>query len=207
MKCLYCDKTIEKQSLKSVFLKQDLLCLECREKLRVERKTIKIDGISIETFFDYDGFYRDLLIQYKECFDEALKDVFLYDIVEYLRIKYHGCHIAYVPSSETKLALRGFNHLELMFEELGLKKVEGIYYKQNLVQEGKSGYERRKIINNYYYQGPKYDKILLVDDMLTTGSSILGVYKQLIGNCRTIKVIVLGCKRKRFQLKKNSDTI
>ena len=142
MKCLYCDKKIERFTFKQLFLKDDLLCADCREMLKAERKVRTIENLNIETFFDYDGLFKDLLIQYKECYDEALAPVFLYDLAEYLRFKYHGYQIAYVPSSKLKVEERGFNHLELMFKELGLKKIEGLRQIKDISQQNKGKEEK-----------------------------------------------------------------
>lgn len=196
MRCLFCDKKIEKYSLKSILLEEDSICCDCRDLLKVDRKIEKIGDLKIETFFEYEGIYRSLLIQYKECYDEALKDVFLYDIKDYIKLKYFGYQILYVPSSEAKIKERGFNHLELMFDSLHFKKVTGLRSKKELIQEGKSGLVRKQMIDNYLYGGPRLNKVLIVDDMLTTGSSITGVYNTIVPYSNKIKCLVLASKRK-----------
>jgi len=194
MKCIYCSQE-NKISLKSLFIEEDQLCSVCRNKLKVKRRIVKIEEMEVETFFEYEGIFKSLLIQYKECYDEALKDVFLYDLKDYLFLRYHGYKIAYVLSSSKKLKERGFNHLELMFESLNFRRVEGLSIKEDISQEGKNKKERKQIINNYLYKGEKLDKVLIVDDMLTTGSSLLVVYRTLLPYCMKIKVIALASKQ------------
>ena len=123
MKCLYCDAKIYKESLYSLFIEKDKLCSACREKIKQNHQIFIRDGIKIETFYHYDSLFKDLLLQYKECYDEALKDVFLYGIKERIILKYHGYKIIYVPSSKEKLNQRGFNHLKLIFDELHFEEV------------------------------------------------------------------------------------
>ena len=205
MKCLYCDKEIKKYSLYSLFLEDDSLCLECRKKLNLKRKSFKVNGIKAESFYEYDSLFKTLLIQYKECYDEALCKVFLYKIDAYISLKYLGYKILYVPSSKEKLSQRGFKHLELIFKPLGLKELNGLHMKQELIQEGKNSNERSKMEDNYYYDGPYCRRVLIVDDVYTTGSSIKGVIKALNGRYGKLRVITLaksGDKKKGLSLGK-----
>lgn len=194
MKCLYCGKFVEKQTLRSVLLKSDSLCPECRKGLKVQRKMIDLGEFKAESFFDYDSLFRSILLQYKECHDEALKDVFLYDLSDYIDLRYHGYGLLFVPSSEKKRKERGFDHLEGIFSSLHLKKIDGLRMKEELCQEGKDMKERGKMMNNYIYEGGYHDKILIVDDMITTGSSLRGVYHSVCPYVKNIKVLSLAYK-------------
>ncbi|MBR5341475.1 MAG: ComF family protein [Erysipelotrichaceae bacterium] len=194
MRCLYCDRNIDKQTIKSVFLKEDELCPECRRQLRVNRKILDFDGMKVETFFEYDGIFRSLLLQFKECHDEALKNVFLYDLSEYINIRYFGYKILFVPSSKAKLEQRGFNHLEEIFSEVRLKKADGLRMIEDGSQEGKNLEERRKMSTNYVYTGAPHKKILVVDDVVTTGSSLKGVYNCVKTSAGKVKVLSLAYK-------------
>ncbi|MCR4633633.1 MAG: hypothetical protein K5648_05855 [Erysipelotrichaceae bacterium] len=194
MRCLYCDDPIESYSLVSLFLKTDELCPKCRRKLRPKRKKIPLGDLEVETFFDYDGFFRDLLLQYKECHDEALKDVFLYDLKEYLELRYHGYHLLCIPSTGKKLEERGFDHLKEMFRLVQLKKISCLKMKEEITQEGKDLSERRRMETNYAYIGPDVDKILIADDVITTGSTVKGAFSAVKSHAKMVKVISLAYK-------------
>lgn len=194
MNCLFCDRRIRSYSLRSILWKEDELCLECRRKLKVSRKIVGMEDFKVETFFEYDGIFRDLLLQYKECHDEALKDVFLYDLKEYLEIRYHSYALLLIPSSRKKRAERGFDHLEEMFRTVQLKKASGLYMKKEMSQEGKNSTERKEMIGNFIYNGPFLDRILLADDVLTTGSTLKGAYRCLKAHSSDIKVLSLAYK-------------
>lgn len=192
MNCLYCDKEINKFTLTDLFIEEDKLCYECRQAMNFKKRKIEMDGLKIEYFYDYNSLFKSLLIQYKECFDEALKDIFLYNLKDYIKVKYYGYQIAYVPSSKQKLKQRGFNHLKLIFDGLGFKEIKGLKQKEELIQEGKSKREREKMKSNYLYEGEALNKVLIVDDVFTTGSSVLGVYDALKDKAKVTKALVLS---------------
>ena len=155
--------------------------------------------MKIETFYEYDSLYKSLLIQYKECYDEALKDVFLYGILDYINLRYHGYSLALVPSSRQKRKERGFDHLELMCERVRLKRVKGLRMKTELIQEGKNAEQRREMEKNYIYEGESLGKVLLFDDVVTTGASLLGTFWAIKEKATIIKVLSLAYKSKGLQ--------
>jgi len=192
MRCLYCDQEIEQVSLYSLLVEEDELCSNCRKLLPINIKQFKLNNIEVETLFDYDSLFKSLLLQFKECYDESLKNVFLYKLRIYLYLKYKDYHVIFMPSSITKIQERGFKHLELIFEQIPFKKIDGLVYKQELIQEGKSKKERELMLDNFEYINKNYKKILLVDDVLTTGSSLLGASKVLINHCDKLKALCLA---------------
>ena len=192
MRCIYCDRLIDRIGIRDLLIKEDILCINCRKELGFKKKYISLNNMKIETFYEYDSLFKTMLLQYKECYDEALKDVFLYRLNEYIFFRYYGYEIVVIPSSKKKLQERGFNHLRLIFENVGLKINEGLLMKEDLIQEGKSAIERKSMIHNYFYAGNSIKKALIVDDIITTGSSITGAYNALKGHCDHIKVLVLA---------------
>ena len=198
MRCIYCDKPIEKINFYNLFLEEDCLCSECRNKLIIDKKYIKIDKLKILTLYNYDGFFRDLLIQYKECYDEALAEVFLYKLKDYIKYKYLGYSILFIPSSENKLLNRGFNHLELIFKGVNMPIINGLKMKIDTVQEGKNLSQRKMMIDNYVYIGNKHKKVLIVDDVLTSGSSMLGAYNAVKPFFEKIELLTLARKENAF---------
>ena len=194
VRCLYCDEPIVSYTLRSFLLKDDELCPSCRKALKVNRKMIPLGDFEAESFFEYDSLFRSLLLQFKECHDEALKDVFLYDLSEYLELRYHGYQLLFVPSSQKKRKERGFDHLEEIFSGVRLKRAKGLRMKEDLCQEGKDVQERSRMIGNYVYEGESLNKILIVDDVITTGSTLKGAYLCMKNRARQIKVLSLAYK-------------
>ena len=194
MRCLYCDKQISAYTFRSLLLKEDLLCPECRKQLKVKHKIIDMGDFEVESFFEYDGLYKSLLLQYKECGDEALRDVFLYDIKEYLELKYRGYVLQCIPSSRQKREERGFDHLPGMFRLVQMKQIDALKMKEDLTQEGRNFSERQAMISNFDYIGGNYKAILIADDVITTGSTLKGAFYSTFEHCEKVKVVALAYK-------------
>lgn len=190
--CLNCLRDIRKSNLYSFMIVDDLLCDNCRKQIKYQPVNINIDGIKVRSLFCYRGLIRDLLIQYKEKKDEALAYCFLYPYIKKLSKKYKDYYLIAVPSSEKAVKERGFYHVEKIFSILNLKQIHLIKKKSNF-QQKKS--HSLNIEDEFYIDGDisviKDKKVLLVDDIITTGSSLKACYKLLKGNCREIKVLTL----------------
>ncbi len=194
MNCLYCDEEIKKIRFAALLNGEDKLCIKCREGMIKRHEKFLVEDMEVETFYDYDSFFRSLLLQYKECYDEALKDVFLYEIKDYLKFRYRGYRILYVPSTKRKNEERGFEHLRGIFSDLGMEEVKGLAMKNELVQEGRNRKEREEMTINYIYNGNMIDKVLIVDDVFTTGSSLKGVYSAIKPFTKRVKAVCLSKK-------------
>lgn len=192
MKCLYCDNEIKTYTLYDLFVEQDCLCNECRTNMCFHHQKFKLNDLDVESFYDYNSLFKDLLLQYKECYDEALKDIFLFKIIDYLKIKYHDYALIYVPSSKQKTLERGFNHLKQIYGNLNLKKGGELIMLNEYSQQNKNYKEREQMLKNYQYKGNRLKKALIVDDVCTSGSSLLGAYYAIKDNCKYCKAIVLA---------------
>lgn len=192
MKCKFCDEDINSISFYELIFERDTLCKECRSKLNFKHRIYKYKDIEIEYFYDYNQMFQTLLIQYKECYDEALFDVFLYKIDNYINFRYFNYHLLLAPSSKSKTTKRGFNHLEKMFSSVWLKRVKGLNAINDINQQGKSSYQRSLMKDNYKYTGPKLNKVLIVDDLSTTGSTLRGIYKAIKPYSKRVKFLVLA---------------
>lgn len=195
MRCLYCDEDyMHNSSLYHYLFSGDMLCERCRHKLIFKPQKIMINDMSVLGFYVYDDSFRSLIIQYKECHDEALKDVFLYDLKDYINLRYHGYTLIHVPSSVSNLKRRSFDHMGLMLEGLHLKHLDMVEKIEDISQNALNRTQRLKMTDNFKlregYEIP--DKVLLIDDILTTGSSLYGVYKLFRNHVTKIKVMSLA---------------
>ena len=122
--------------------------------------------------------------------------MFLEKQLPFLKIKYFGYYIVCIPSSLEDDKKRGFNHVEEIFKLLNLNYINVLRKKFAFKQSDLPKKEREKIIDKLeVIDGLKIKdkKILLVDDVLTTGSSIKSAIRLITKyHPQDIKVLVLA---------------
>lgn len=174
-----CGKLRSSGSLKDIISGEDGLCEECRTQWQKKNIHFYLEKTKVEATYVYNDAFSSCLIQYKECLDEALKDVFLYEVKNKIRWKYRGYTIVLMPSTKEKIELRGFHHLYSMFQSCGLRIMDPFIKNTNTIQKTLT-YARRKEVTHQIVlkEGivlPK--KLLLVDDTITTGSTLKGALR------------------------------
>ena len=125
--------------------------------------------------YPYNEKVRSLLFQFKGCFDYELKDIFLAYQKTMLKIRFRGYVVAPSPSSKAHDEARGFNHVYEIFACLGLPMLKLFEKTTDRKQTELNYFERQKVGEWIRYVGPKSlkgEKILLVDDVFTTGSTM-----------------------------------
>ena len=118
MYCLMCGMEKGDGDFIDILENDDPLCHRCRSNLNRVKFRMKFHGCKLYASYVYDDAFAKILVQYKECFDEALKTVFLYPFRWWFMIRFFGYTVCYLPSSKEKIAKRGFHHLEKMFSSL-----------------------------------------------------------------------------------------
>ncbi len=181
MRCLMCGKSRDEGTFRDLFDPQDPLCENCRSQWRKKHIRFRLDGVPVESSYVYNDAFSRCLIQFKELNDEALQDVFLYEVVSRLRFRYRGYTLCLLPSSEEKTNRRGFSHLRLMFACLKMPMIEP-FVKVADQDQKHLGREERLAMRDYIalkdgVQLP--EKILLCDDTITTGATMLGALAAL----------------------------
>ena len=179
--CLWCGRSIKyESSFSEMFQVDDCLCSRCRHLMKYEPGMYQGPGFRFEGLYVYEGQVREMMLQYKENCDEALFSTFLYPYIRHLNRKYHGYTVIPVPSSEEMVTRRGFQHVRKIFSVLDLPVRELIVKTADVQQKSSS---RRKEIGTYFrlkeQQLPEKTKILLVDDIVTTGESMGACYRLL----------------------------
>ncbi|MBR3311705.1 MAG: hypothetical protein IKG15_07815 [Solobacterium sp.] len=185
-----CGKLFGEGSFRDILIGEDPLCESCRSGWIRRRRKFDIEGIPAEGTYLYEVHFSSCLIQFKECCDEALKDVFLLEEKKRLQRKYRGYTICLMPSSAEKEKERGFHHLRLMYACTGLPMLEPFIRLSDTVQKKRTGKERRKMEGEIVLKEGTVlpEKLLLCDDVITTGATIRGALRAIGKGNRKIRI-------------------
>ena len=133
------------------------------------------EGYRLRHIYEYGDLIKSLLYQFKGCYDIALAPLFLGDQASVLKLLYHDFVIVPAPSFPEADEKRGFNHVVEIFKILDLpilrilRKTEDVKQADLTAEERKEVGKHLAIENGESIQGKK---VLLVDDVLTTGSTM-----------------------------------
>lgn len=176
MRCLMCGKEKGEGSLRDILFSDDPLCSACRRDWQRKKIRYRISGIPAEAFYVYNQAFSSALIQFKECGDEALKDIFLYEVRHEIRMKYRGYTFLRMPSAESRTAQRGFDHLEEMLESLHVRTDAPFRKIRDITQKSSGKRQRNRMERDIAAkEGYRWDrKIVLFDDVVTTGATMRG---------------------------------
>lgn len=183
-KCIICEEISESNRV---------LCLDCIRKIKICNKQIVINEHGYKFYcyssLYYGGITKELILslKYKGQFlagKELLK--YLINTIDFYNIKFDV--VTYVPSSKEKLKERGYNQskylAKLVAEKTGKKLLQTLQKsKQTKDQIGLDKYERwENLKESFIYIGSdkiQKQKVLLVDDVLTTGATAFYCAKEL----------------------------
>ncbi len=173
-----------------------MLCKECFSLLNAKFINYQIGAIHALAVYDYDDHIKNLIYKFKGCYDYELKDVFLFRYINYLKIRYKDYVIVPVPSSKFDDEKRGFNHVVEIYKCLGFKMYEVIKKISKEKQSSKTSKERLKVDKMLVSQNIEQirdKKVLIVDDIYTTGSTIARTIELVKkGKPKDIKVLVIA---------------
>ncbi len=176
--------------------KNEYLCGNCRELFNPKFIKFDVKGYQALAIYDYDETIKTYLYQFKGCYDYELYPVFLYQYINEIRLLYLGYTVIPIPSYEEENEERGFNHVEEIFSLLKLPMLK-ILEKTEKFKQAKNSAKEREGIKNILKVKDNVDlshkKILLVDDVYTTGSTMktaVGLVEKL--HPKDIKILVMS---------------
>ena len=197
MICKVCNKESNEFYLNDFLsVKTHNLCNKCFIEFIVIKEKYFIDKYPCYSLYEYKGKIKELIYQFKGLKDYELKDIFLEYFLDEINCKYFGYVITFAPSYYLDDEERGFNHVEAMFSSLKNKKIPLFKKITNYKQSDQNYYERKNIskiieLDKNKIKGLK--KVLIVDDVLTSGNT-LKVCADLLFNegVRDIKLLTVS---------------
>ena len=195
--CKVCFKKIMHKSFYDFMNKSVCLCEDCKSKISAKFHYFKVKGYKAMSIFDYDSELRKLIYQFKGCFDIELFDVFLERYRKELKLLYKNYMLVPAPSFSEEDRVRGFNHVVKIFSSMGLEINRCIEKTDRFKQAEHNSSSRSEISKHLKLVNGEIlfnKKILIVDDVYTTGSTVkamINMAEQF--NPKDIRVLVI-CK-------------
>ena len=193
--CKICGKEIKS---KWSFTDKTPLCIKCFHEFKVLDEVFLLDKFKVRVLYYYEDFMRNLIYLFKALGDYELKDVFLYYFLVELKIEYRGYYIVPAPSNLEDDLKRGYNHVEEIFTCLNLPFLHLLKKNKYFKQSSRNKKEREEVKNDISLtsnESLEGKKILLVDDIFTTGSTLKVCY-DLISQLHPKKIKVLTLSKK-----------
>lgn len=190
--CKICFKPIQITSIATFLFKNLTVCEPCFDMFRPIYESFIFEGVSAYAAYHYDDFIKEKLYLLKGCHDYELKDIFFDRQQHLLRFKYAGYTIVPIPSWAPDDEARGFNHVEAIFSHLKLPMLK-ILFKTRKHKQSDLSYSKRLEVKNLFVIADvdiSKKNILLVDDVMTSGSSLRACLS-LIKSKRPQKIKIL----------------
>lgn len=192
--CLICEKSLIYGLDLLNLIMDDLICFKCRQKLEEKIKFNKFESYRLVSFYNYSDEMSSLLIRYKDLLDVVLAPVFLRRWMWLINILFKDYKIILIPSSPSLLKKRGFSHLNLMLQDCKLEVVDCLS-KQDKVQ--RFAKDRNDVKFEFLFKPDNLDKVIIFDDVITSGSSMRAAIDLLAPLCSKIILISITTNFKK----------
>ncbi len=194
--CKICFKLLKSDSLYEIYNDDSCVCEQCQNKLAPHFQKFRIGGVDGVAIYRYDDNIKSLLYQLKGCCDIELSPIFFNRFKNELKTMYKGYVVVPAPSYVVEDSNREFNHVIEIFKFLNLP----IYHIVNKItpfkQAEHSKRRRVEIIDHLQVTSLSEinnKKVLIVDDVMTTGSTLKAMISLLSkGRPKIMKILVMA---------------
>lgn len=187
---------------------QPTICTTCLNKLEIIDENFTLGGYDLKILYNYNEFFQKQLYQFKGQYDQALASLFLEFFKEDLTYKYDDYIIVVLPSSDEDNEQRGFNANVELIQSLNYIPFIGLYKTQRYKQTDSNDRSQIETILQIKNGADLTNKkILIFDDVITSGHSLLAAIKKVeLFNPKCIEIIVLASKQEsRNKLQSRQD--
>ena len=197
--CKICFKEIRINDFSRLFDGDICICAKCQAEFEPRFISFDVNGYKALAIYEYTAYIKNLIYLYKGCFDYELKEVFLNLYYKEIKMRFSGFKIIPIPSYIEDDKKRGFNHVAEAFKNLGLDVLPIIEKTAHFKQAEHKAKKRSEISKYLTIKEPvslKNKRVLLVDDIYTTGSTMkaaINLVEKL--NPKEIRVLVLAKTR------------
>lgn len=197
--CLICLTPILSQISFVHYIQHIPLCPKCLNQFEILDQTIDFHHYPLRILYKYNDFFKKILYQYKGLYDYALKDAFLCLFHEEFQKKYNDYLIVTAPSWKDDNKQREFAPIPAIAYTFSSHVFCGLYKKEKYKQSNMVFEERLKVdkkIGIHNGEKLKGKKVLILDDVLTSGSTLYACLKHILQyDPQSVELVVLATKR------------
>ena len=173
-----------------------MLCNSCLKEKKTNFRKFDVSGVKAYAIYDYDDYIQTNIFALKGLGDYELHKLFLHPFEKEISLFFKGYVMVPIPSYKEDDIKRGFNHVVAIFSRLNLKMLDILEKTSDIKQVNVSADKRLEIIKHLKVNNLEQifnKKILLVDDILTTGSSMMAAINLIKeGKPKSIKILVIA---------------
>lgn len=183
MKCNFCKQDFNKPTLSfnNLFSKSNLdVCPECLDNLAIKNCVVS-DKFTLFYFADYE-FLKDTIYDIKYFGNTICANNFKFLFKDFFS-KNNFDIITVAPSNYTREAIRGFNHVELICEFCNVNYTalfDRKYREKQSQLHKKRELHDVKVLDNCYEKIKCAKTILIVDDVFTSGKTLISLATALL---------------------------
>lgn len=192
MKCSFCSlETKKKLGFDILFAKKEdfYLCNSCREHIDIN--VLEVGEYTLYYFADYE-FLKDEIYSIKYFGDVACATKFKNLLDKFFSLNNFDL-VTIVPVNEIREIIRGFDHIEQICKICGVKLVKLL---ESEYREKQSKLHKKRMENRYRLLNDDLDlkgieTLLIIDDVYTSGNTLLGCARTIHKAYPDIKISFL----------------